>query len=248
MSVDNALIYARTRRVSYADLDSGSKLGIAQAALLMQDTLTECFGQMKCDGFTFKKLGYYWVLTKSKLKFFRRPLWGEVIETSSFPVQNTRTRTYFNTIFQDAEGKPLVSAFQEFCVLDLQKHRPVALADVPYPQEGFPEKLFAPNYEKFGAADADYQEMHAQTVRAGHLDMSHHLNNIECLKFALDVFSEEFLLTHEADEIELHYTGEGREGQNLRIFKAEKDGAAYIKIKESERCVFEMKISFRDLV
>ncbi|MDO5296163.1 MAG: thioesterase [bacterium] len=242
---DNDLVYTRQRRITYAELDSSCKLGIAQAALLMQDTLTECFGQMKCDGFTFKQLGYFWVLTRSKVKFFQRPGWGEIIDTMSFPVRNTRTRTYFNTVLKDLQGHPLAFAYQEFCVLDLEKHRPVALADTPYPKEGFPEELFAPSYEKFTVAETEYKEIQEQTVRSGHLDMSHHLNNIECLKFALDAFPEEFLLTHEAEELELHYPGESREGQKLRIFQTEQDGANFIKIKESERDVFEMKIRFR---
>ncbi|MBQ7568512.1 acyl-ACP thioesterase [bacterium] len=245
MSVKNELIYSRKRSVDFSALDSGARLGVAQAALMMQDTLTECFGQMKCDGFTYNKLGYYWVLTKSKVEFFRLPRWGEVIETTSFPVHNSRTRAYFNTVFTDMQGHLLAHAFQEFCVLDLEKHRPVPLADVPYPNEGFPEKAVDLEYEKFGLSDEDYTEVYTQLVRSGHLDVSHHLNNIEYVRFALDVFSEEFLLAHEAEEIELHYIAESREGQTLSILRAEKDSAAYIRIKESERCVFEMKIRFK---
>jgi uncharacterized membrane-anchored protein YitT (DUF2179 family) len=40
------------------------------------------------------------------------------------------------------------------------------------------------------------------------------------------------------------YTGESKEGQTLKILKADKEDGTYIKIKESDRSVFEMKIRF----
>ena len=74
--------------------------------------------------------------------------------------------------------------------------------------------------------------------------MSHHLNNIEYIKFALNVFSEKHLLNHEVRELEVHYTGESKEGQTLKILRCDKAEGTYIKINESDRSVFEMKIRF----
>ena len=74
--------------------------------------------------------------------------------------------------------------------------------------------------------------------------MSHHMNNIEYIKLALNVFSDDFLLSHEVKSLEVHYTGESKEGQILRIFAKTKEKASLILIKEGERNVFEMKIEF----
>ncbi|MBR3700434.1 MAG: hypothetical protein IKM96_01725 [Clostridiales bacterium] len=240
----NDKIYTQKRSICSAYIDSGLKLGIAQAVLMVQDNLTECFNKMNCDGIYFRELGYFWVFTKSKLKFFRRPVWREVIETSTFTVQNSGMRTNVNSIFKDKTGETLLVANQEACVLDIVKHRPVPLSKVPYPQDGFPEKVFTGDFVKFGIPDQDFEEVYEQVIRSSNIDMSHHLNNIEYIKFALNVFTEEYLLSHEPDELEVHYTGESKEGQTLKILKADKEDGTYIKIKESDRSVFEMKISF----
>lgn len=245
MAVNKDLIYTKRRTISSAFIDSSVKLGIAQAVLMVQDNLTESFNKMKCDGIYYKKLGYFWVFTKSKFKFFRRPDWREVIEASTFPVMNAGMRTNVNTILKDEQGETLLTANQEACVLDLVKHRPVPLSKLPYPKEDLPEKVFTEDFEKFDFDDSVYKENYEQIIRYSNLDMSHHLNNIEYIKFALNAFSEDFLLSNEVDELEVHYTGESKENQILKIFKMEKDNASYIKIKESDRCVFEMKITFK---
>ena len=242
----NDLIYSQEREISSAYIDSGLKLGIAQAVLMIQDNVTECFNMMNCDGIYYRELGYFWVFTKTRLRFFERPEWRDVIEASTFTVGNSGMRTNVNSIFEDKEGKTLLVANQEACVLDMQKHRPVPISKVPYPQDGFPERVFEEDFEKFGVPDEEYAEVYEQIIRSTHIDMSHHLNNIEYIKFGLNVFTEEFLLAHEVDELEVHYTGESKEGQTLKIFRADKEEGTYIKIKESDRCVFEMKIHFKD--
>lgn len=76
--------------------------------------------------------------------------------------------------------------------------------------------------------------------------MSHHMNNIEYIKLALNVFTDDFLLAHEPDSLEVHYTGESKEGQTLRVYSRTKDSSTQIIIKESDRSVFEMKINLNN--
>ena len=70
------------------------------------------------------------------------------------------------------------------------------------------------------------------------------MNNLEYIKLGLNVFSDDFIESHEVQNLEVHYTGESKEGQTLRIYRKEENGAYIIKIKESDRFVFEMKINF----
>ncbi|MCR5481807.1 MAG: acyl-ACP thioesterase [Clostridia bacterium] len=247
MATDNKLIFSKERSIDSAYMDSEVKLGVAQALLMLQDNFTDYFYTLKCDGVRLREIGYFWVFTKMKVKFFKRPNWHEVIDTATFTVKNTRLKTSVNSIFKDkTTGEPLLIANQEACILDLKKHHPVALAKVPYPNEGFPEAIFDEPFGKFGSDDTGYEEIYDHKIRYSQIDMSHHLNNIEYIRLAVNVFSEEFMLTHEVDSLEVHYTGESKEGQTLRIYKAEKEDGTYIRIKESERCVFDMRISFRD--
>ena len=100
-------------------------------------------------------------------------------------------------------------------------------------------------FNKFPDDFSEYDFVFEQVIRSCHIDMSHHMNNIEYIKLALNVFTDDFLLAHDPDTLEVHYTGESKEGQTLRVYSRTKDASTQIIIKESERSVFEMKISFK---
>ena len=58
-------------------------------------------------------------------------------------------RTHVNTEFLDKQGKQLLVANQEACVLSLENHRPQKLTELPYPKEDFPSPVYNEAFEKF---------------------------------------------------------------------------------------------------
>lgn len=239
------VVFSQERSVTSAFIDSSTKLGIAQAVLMVQDNLTECFAQLGCDGITWREqFSVFWVFTKTKVHFNRRPLWREKITAQTFPVVSSGFRCEINTVFLDADGMPLVTANQEACVLSLETHRPVKLASLPFPQDSLPPPVCNEPFSKLPQdfSEADFQ--YSQTVRSQHIDMSRHMNNIEYIRLALNVFSDSFLQSHEPVSLEVHYKGESCEGQLLRIFSRTEGSVTFVRICEGSRCVFEMRISF----
>lgn len=243
--MENNLIFSQQRKIASAFIDSTVKMGIVQSVLMVQDNLTECFNMLECDGVIYReKFNAFWVFTKTRLRFFRRPDWREEISAETFPVSNSGLKTHINTVLKDKNGTVLVLANQEACVLDCTSHRPLRLTALPYPKENFPQSQMPESFEKFSADFSESDFVYEQVIRSQYIDMSHHMNNIEYIKLALNVFPDEFLELHEVKSLEVHYTGESREGQVLRIFKKEENGRNFIKITESERNVFEMMIEF----
>lgn len=239
------LVFTREHIVSSAFIDSSVRLGIAQAALLVQDNLTESFAAMDCDGIVYRERhNAFWVFTKTKIRFVRRPAWRENIFASTFPVDAAGFRTHIHTIFKDSSGATLLAANQEACVLSLENHRPLRLANLTYPKNNFPPPVFSEPFEQFPQIVSDETLSFEQKIRSQQIDMSRHMNNIEYIRLALNVFDDEFLRANETTEIEMHYTGESREGQTLRVFRQDENSATFIAIQESERTVFEMKIQF----
>ena len=241
------LIYKKERVVSSAFIDSSVKLGIAQAVLLVQDNLTECFDMLGCDGVTYLDLNVFWVFTKMRIRFIERPAWRETVRAESFPVCNAGFRTNVNTAVYRGD-KPVLLANQEACVLDKDKHRPVKLTGLPFPKDGFPPAVFEEPFERFAVPEESWTEVFTHVIRSQNIDMSGHMNNNEYIKTALDVFPNDFLLAHEPLELEVHFLGESREGQTLSVCRADLNGAlgSYVKIAESGRPVFEMKIVFAE--
>ena len=243
--MEKDLIFTQERNISSAFIDSSLKMGIAQTVLMIQDNLTECFNKLGCDGVIYReKYNAFWVFTKSKVHFEKRPYWRQKIDASTFPIDNAGFKAHINTVLRDKDGSVLITANQEACVLDMEKHRPVKLTNLNYPKEGFPEAAFNEAFEKFDSAFTEDDFNYEQVIRSQHIDMSHHMNNIEYIKLALNVFTDDFLLAHEPKSLEVHYTGESKEGQTLRVYSKTTDSSTQIVIKESDRSVFEMKIKF----
>lgn len=245
--MENNLIFEQKRKISSAFIDSTVKMGIAQSVLMVQDNLTECFNMLECDGVIYReKFNAFWVFTKTRLHFYRRPEWREEISAATFPVDNEGFRTHVNTVLKDKNGEILIAANQEACVLDMEKHRPMKLANLPYPKENFPAAQMNEPFEKLKTEFEESDFVYEQVIRAQHIDMSHHMNNIEYIKLGLNVFTDDFLENHEAKELEVHYTGESKEGQTLKVYRKDSDGKTFVNIKESVtgRSVFEMMIKF----
>jgi acyl-CoA thioesterase FadM len=243
------LVYENKKEISSAFIDSSVRLGTAQTTVLVQDNVTECFKSFDCDGVTYKKkYNAFWVFSKAKFKFFSRPAWNDFVTVKTFPINNSGIRTNINTQIIDSQGKPVANVKQEACVLSFENHRPVKLSNVEFPAEGFPDPVLDEPFERFPSDFTEDEFVYDQVIRYCHIDMSHHMNNCEYVRLALSVFSEEYLLAHELTEMEVHYTGESREGQTLKIYRrdcADCPGKTYVHIKEGERCVFECCLIMR---
>lgn len=242
----NPLVFQKQRTITSAYIDVSGKMGLAQTVLMVQDNFTENFGTLKMDNFCVNEKGGYWAITKAKFKFFQRPYWRDKVVTTSFPADNAPIRTYENTAVTTVEGEPIILAVQEACCLNLETHRPMKLSAVDFPAEGSPEHFMDNKFSKFPVESEEYQEVYRQKVLPQHIDMSHHMNNIEYVKLALNVFSAADLELCIPSMLELHFMGETREGQEVKIFRADKMGATYMKIEDdSGRQVFEMKVKMK---
>ena len=239
----NPLVFQKQRTITSAYIDVSGNMGLAQTALMVQDNMTENFGAIKQDNFVVKEKGGFWVVSKAKFKFLRRPYWRDKVVTTSFPADNQLIRLNENTVITTIDGEPIIYAKQELCCLSIDRHRPMRLSAVDFPTEGFPEACMTDEFDKFNVKPEEYEEVYSQKVLPQHIDMSHHMNNIEYVKLALNVFSAADLELCIPSALEIHYLGESKEGQVLRVFRAEHNGATYMRIvDETDRPVFEMKL------
>jgi acyl-ACP thioesterase len=242
----NPLVFQKQRTITSAYIDVSGKMGIAQTVLMVQDNFTENFGSIKMDNFCVNEKGGYWAIYKAKFKFFKRPFWRDKVITTSFPADSAPIRTYENTAITTVEGEPIILAVQEACCLNLETHRPMKLSAVDFPAEGSPEPFMDNKFSKFPVEPEEYQEVYRQKVLPQHIDMSHHMNNIEYVKLSLNVFSASDLELCIPSMLEVHFLGETREGQEVTIFRADKMGATYMKIEDDTgRQVFEMKVKMK---
>ena len=192
--MNDNLIFETEREISSAFIDSSVRMGVAQSVLLVQDNLTESFNAMDCDGVIYReKFNAFWVFTKTKVHFERRPDWREIIKARTFPIDNLGMRTHVNTQLLDKNEKTLLLANQEACVLSLENHRPLKITNLPYPKENFPQAVFNEPFERFPSDFSDTDFVFEQQIRSSQIDMSHHMNNIENTQSASLIYSILFM-------------------------------------------------------
>jgi Acyl-ACP thioesterase. len=81
-------------------------------------------------------------------------------------------------------------------------------------------RFMTSDFDRFNVKSEEYVEIYQQKVLPQHIDMSHHMNNIEYVKLALNVFSASDLELCIPAALEIHYLGESKEGQTMRVFRA----------------------------
>ena len=193
----NPLVFQKQRTITSAYIDVSGNMGLAQTALMVQDNMTENFGALKQDNFVVKEKGGFWVVSKAKFKFLKRPYWRDKVVTTSFPADNQLIRLNENTVITTVDGEPIIYAKQELCCLSIDRHRPMRLSAVDFPTEGFPEAFMTDEFDKFNVKPEEYEEVYQQKVLPQHILLTNMLFYSLVLLYLLIfllLFSQEYLM------------------------------------------------------
>ena len=220
------------------------RLGNYQTFFLLQNAMTDGFEVMDCGNRGLgRRCNGYWAVTKTKVDIIRKPNWGEEVVVKSVYTHDGKLRIHVKTEISDSEGILLINGCQELCILDKDKHRPKRLTDtcIPIDQNtGVPMGEFTKFFVQ-DRVDSSYEF----TVRSQNIDMSRHVNNIEYIRMAMDLFSVEELCNREVCSMEVHYIGECREKEKLVCSRTDADKESYLCISKQDKKAFEMKIVFK---
>lgn len=219
------------------------RLGNYQFFYLLQNAMIEGFDAIDCGnrGLGIKNNGY-WAVTKTKLKIYRKPDWNEAVTVRAKNTDDSRLRVNVLTEILSQSGELIAQGVQELCVLDLDTHRIKRLTDTCLPL-GENKNISVAEFEKFSIPE-DFSNSYEHTVRSQNIDMSHHVNNIEYIRLAMDLFSVDELCKKDPISIEVHYNGECREGEKLLCQRADMGNESLVNISKDGKKVFEMKIIF----
>lgn len=231
----NKEIYIPTEYCDYT-----VRLGNCQAFYLLQNAVIDGFEVYDCGNRGLgNKCNAYWAVTKTKLHIISRPYWGETVNVKSEYINDGKLRVNIKTEISDKDGNLMIMGAQELCVLDKDTHRVKRISDTCLPTPEIEGALTS--FEKFNVSE-NLTASYNLTVKSQHIDMSRHVNNIEYIRMALDLFSVDELIENDISDMEVHYIGECREGEELLCQRFDTEKESYIIIsKENKKC-FEMKI------
>ena len=216
------------------------RLGYCQSFFLLQNAMIDGFEVYDCGNKGLgEKCNAYWAVTKTKIHINKRAYWGETLEVKADYINDGKLRVNIKTTAFDKDGQLMLSGIQELCVLDKESHRVKRISDTCLPKPEKEEALAA--FEKFKIPE-NLTASYELSVKSQHIDMSRHVNNIEYIRMALDLFTVDELINDDISDIEVHYIGECREGESLCCQRFDEGSESFVTINKDDKKCFEMKI------
>ncbi len=222
---------------------TGATLGLSPVGVMyiVQDSVTGLHAKEKCGNMELREKGYFWVVTKSKAEITRYPHWFEEVTVKVTSLDAGKVRTIFKIEVFDENGTLCVSALQELCVLDFERHRVQKLCEV-----GFVSDEVAENAAPFTRFGLVAPPVFTQKVLPHMIDMSGHMNNVEYVKIAMDCFDNAATTKREPTMMETHHLRECKEGDLLTVGCEDGQNESLVRIYRENQLVFEMKLNWRE--
>jgi len=213
--------YEKEFILHYSSIDSTAHLSLVSALNYIQDMSTEFFQTMKTDNFTLStQNNAVWVITKTKLKFIKRPVWKDKIIIRIYSVKVSNIRYNVEITFKDENGNLCVIAKQEYCAMDITSRHARKIETVSFPKDLEVEnEQYLDDFRRLRDEFNQEEFICSQTITSQDIDFSKHTNNVVYVRLLMNLFSCEFLEKNEIDDFEIHYLAESRENQNLDIYK-----------------------------
>ena len=238
------MVLEKEQHINSAITDSKGELSVIGSFQILQDAITELMGRLNADGFTARdKYNAIWVYTKSRIKFFKKVSWGTKITVSSFISYISLVKMNVDVRVLDEAGELVFYSRTELCALDIttQRIRKVATVGIEADMvESLDQVEIA--FARFDVLDLPLFER--VRVRSTSIDMSHHTNNIEYLRFILNTYSVTELEKRPIREIELIYSNQSFENDILEIKKGEFKDKDLITIEKEDKTIIKCEILY----
>ncbi len=236
------MIYTKKGIVSGSIVDSKANLSIIGTFEIVEDALTELMGKLKIDGVTSQKIyNAMWVFTKNRIKILKSLAWNENYFVESFISNISIAKINIETAIKNSVGEIVAYSKVELCALDMESGRIRKVATV-----GVDESMSIGNsqiqidFTRF--EDVEMPKVESVVVRSTNIDMCHHCNNVEYLRFLLNTYSVAELNRNPIKEIEIGYANQSFEGDVLDIFKTQNQGKDILFIRKEDKPIIKCEI------
>ncbi len=230
--------YTKTKVASMNDV---AFCGIALPSHIMsifQEAVTEHTAILGVGANTIiKTIGAKWVITRVRFEIDGTLSVGDEYTVSTWPLAAGPLR-FGRTFTLEKDGKIIVRAFTEWCLLDVKTDEVMRSNVLTMPiDEYLTDKAID---GKFSGAKAETPTLvYTHTVRASDLDINRHVNNVTYIKFALDCLTTDELEKTDIKSFEMYYTSQCFEGEELSLYRENN----LIEARCGERVVFRCTIN-----
>ena len=206
-----------TKKVLMSDCDHNGKLFYTSFFSSFMDTATLHGDVMGVSAVDLAKLNLFWVITKSKIKFYNRPEMMSDYKVTTWPTPPEILRSLRYASFENEKGV-FAEGKTEWIMLKKDTFRPSKTTGV-YPKEvTFTNKtILNEPWERFNDDFSVFDKKISYTVKSTDIDLSNHMNNVNYIRALFSCFSTKEIDSLDIKEIEIHYIKQCFEGDELKI-------------------------------
>lgn len=234
-------------KIPSTQIDQNCEVGLLPALSIMQDNMCEYFRLLGADGFSMIPVcNCFFVITKTKLKFIRNPLWLESVKlvTDMCKLSNIRVNLINNIL--DLNANPCVVGMQEMCAIDVTDRRLRKIEATLLPKEiDLVENEYNIDFSKLDGVFKDSDLVDTIQIGLNNLDFYKHTNNLEYVKFMINTFTLKEFESLKIDEFEIHYLIESRYGDILKIYRKEIENGFEFLIKSEDKVITKAKLKIK---
>ncbi len=210
-------IFEKTKLIEMSECDHQSKLSYPEFFNSFMDVATTHGDIMGVSSPVLAKFNLFWVVTRSRIRFYRRPAMLEEFSIRTWPITPELLRSLRFCSFYDSKGV-FAEGKTEWIMLNKDNFRPSKTRGI------YPDGLLFSNdtvldepwikiLDDFSSFDREV----LYTVKSTDIDLSNHMNNVAYVKALFSCFSTKEIEMADVKEIEINYKSQCFEGDNLSI-------------------------------
>lgn len=204
--------------VSSHEIDFKHLLALQNIFGLLQDAAYKHVEARNIGWSDLHKNNQFWMIVKIILKIKRRPEWDEKIKIRTWTTGSDGINANRNWMIFDEKGDEIISGISKWLIVN-EKSRKIQKMDKNFlDKHSFSEMPF--NYDLNKIPKIQAPEIIA-SIRAknSELDINHHINNTNYVKWVFDSEKLNFLSKNEPKEIEINFLKESKAGVEIKVGK-----------------------------
>ena len=237
------------RKIDSTDLDLNGVLSVPTTSAFLQYLATARSIEYGYDRDTFaKNNNAFWVVSKIRMNFKKAVRFSDEILLKTWPLKPGMLIMPRDYEFVGENGETMVSATSEWCVLDIDTHRPrrVSSTTIDTSDDYLTLRTDAGEFSRLKETVVEADKVYERKIRSSDIDENLHTNNCVYTRIAMDCFDVDFLLKNTVKTFEIHFINETREGDILRLYCKKTDNAYYVEAKCQDKTVVKALIEFEE--
>lgn len=239
--MDTKALYSEDFRLRISDFDCYERLNISTVLDLAQDVAGKHADILKIGFNDLIKDNRIFVLLRTRLEVLKYPSLYETVNVTTWPREKGRIDFDRDTVIKNKLGEELVKIQSKWAVIDYIKRTVVFPRNINYDlEECLKDKTFDTPFNKLEDFDVEGLTSHKQKMAFLDLDHNMHVNNINYLKFIMNIIKlpEDLKIKY----VDIDYLHEIKENEEIEIFIKQIDKTYLCKAIKNGETSFICKI------